>query len=139
MTHAQSTFTKGRLFIKNACTEYHENPTNTLDAATTSQTDRHTLPHICGAIFFINVVKCPRTSGDHIHGSRIFQRKTIKFQFRFRPPFCAPLLFMKQAPKHYVFTIISTHSNQVLITPYFTHRSLQHTLPAFKRCFFFWS
>ena len=107
------------------------------------RTDRHPFPHICGAKFFINDVKCPRTFGD-FNGSRIFRQNKKKFQFRLRPPFCAallrppfcaPLLFMKQALRHYVFTIISTHSNRVLIKPYFTHRFLQAHIPRFSVAF----
>ena len=144
VTHTRSIFTKGRLFIKNSYTEFHENSTNALVAHTTSQTGRSTSvsSHMRSQIFYKRRKVSPHIRRSYPWITNLPTKKK-KVQFRLRPPFCVPLLstpfcasllrppfyaplqFMKQALRHYVFTIISTHSNPVLFKQYFTHPFLQ--------------
>jgi hypothetical protein len=139
VTHTQSIVTKGRLFIKNSYTELHENPTSALVADTTSQTGRPTSApsHTRNQIFDKR-----RNMSPHIRQSRprITNLPTKKeknsFNFacvrHFVPLYCVRH-FVKQALRHYVFTMISTHSNPV-IKPYFT-RFLRAHIPRFSVAF----
>ena len=102
VTHTQSIVTKGWLFMKNSYTEFHENPTNAL-VADTSQTDGPTSvsSHMRSQIFYKWRKVSPHIRRSHPWITNLPTKKK-QFHFRLRPPFCAPLLFMKQVLRHFV-------------------------------------